>query len=124
MVAAQVAVARAAGAAATAEEQDLPGARAGAVVAWEKAEVLGAEGSVEVLEGSLSLQRARRQWATLSRDHQLSLTRGLFAGELLTSSASACAEVAEGDDEEMDLIYDPNLGLYFDPKSNSFFMRE
>ena len=58
------------------------------------------------------------------RDHQLSLTRGLFAGELLTSSASACAEVAEGDDEEMDLIYDPNLGLYFDPKSNSFFMRE
>ena len=124
MVAAQVAVARAAGAAATAEEQDLPGARAGAVVAWEKAEVLGAEGSVEVLEGSLSLQRARRQWATLSRDHQLSLTRGLFAGELLTSSAPACAEVAEGDDEEMDLIYDPNLGLYFDPKSNSFFMRE
>ena len=123
MVAAQVAVARAAGAAATAEEQDLQGTGAGAVVAWEKAEVLGAEGSVEVLEGSLSLQRARRQWATLSRDHRLSLTRGI-AGELLTSSAPACAEVAEGDEEEMDLIYDPNLGLYFDPKSNSFFMRE
>lgn len=33
---------------------------------------------------------------------------------------------AEQDLEEgsMELIYDPNLGVFFDPKTNAFFMRE
>ena len=115
------------------------------MVAWKTAKLAG--GEVEVMEGSLSLQRARRMWATLSETDQLSLTRGFFQGSVVTQSEATrgshdklneivgggteCEqhfqgggmdEVEEG--EEMDLIYDPNLGLYFDPKTNSFFVRD
>ena len=34
------------------------------------------------------------------------------------------AHVTVEDDETMELIYDPNLGLYFDPQTNQFFMRD
>eukprot|EP00802_Teleaulax_amphioxeia_P014598 Tamp_14667.p1 GENE.Tamp_14667~~Tamp_14667.p1 ORF type:complete len:477 (+),score=45.22 Tamp_14667:100-1431(+) len=119
----------------------------GGLSAWGTAEIAGGDGG-QVLEGSLSLQRARREWASLSVDDQLSLTKGFFngargggsggAGHSLSNvdlaresvSAGPGAGGGQGDGERdleegsMELIYDPNLGVFFDPKTNAFFMRE
>ena len=83
-------------------------------------------------------------------DDQLSLTKGFFkgvggdgggigAGHVLSNDSLARDPVsagygdggggqgdAERDLEEgsMELIYDPKLGVFFDPKTNAFFMRE
>ena len=83
-------------------------------------------------------------------DDQLSLTKGFFkgvggggvgigAGHVLSDGSLARDPVSagygargwtQGDAEQdleegsMELIYDPNLGVFFDPKTNAFFMRE
>ena len=99
---------------------------------WQSAKVGGQNGP-EALEGSLSLRRARAEWANLPVDDQLSLTRGFFrkGGAAARESAEAGGVAHRGDEGEsgdgeegLELIYDPNLGLYFDPKTNSFFARD
>jgi len=120
-VAAQAAVAR-----------DDAGRAVGGQGPWQSAKVGGRHGP-EALEGSMSLQRARAEWASLPVDDQLSLTRGFFRkGGVAVSESAAAGGVAHGGDESengdgeegLELIYDPNLGLYFDPKTNSFFARD
>jgi hypothetical protein len=33
-------------------------------------------------------------------------------------------DVEEDLEQELELIYDPTLGVYFDPRTNQFFMRD
>ena len=139
--------------------------------AWACAKIGGRTGP-DALEGSLTLKRARAEWANLPLADQLSLMQGSLSpstgtpsnrktdtdtvsvskgaavgardgacdsgdcdkekapqayaptGAALGWSGSKGEEGQEEEEEEdMELIYDPSLGLYFDPKTNSFFAR-
>ena len=111
---------------------------AGVQGAWAFAKIGGRDGP-DALEDSLSLKRARQEWANLPFADQLSLTQASVeagVGAPLGASNGAntdarCGAISskvgtkeEEDEEGVELIYDPNLGLYFDPKTNSFFVRD
>ena len=155
-------IAGAAAAAQAHEHVDSSGA-GGGQGAWACAKIGGRAGP-DALEGSLTLERARAEWANLPLADQLSLMQGSPSSSTPSNRNTDTVSVSEGaavgardvacdsdegdkakaphaqayaptgaalgwsgreeeEEEDMELIYDPSLGLYFDPKTNSFFAR-